>query len=200
MSRDSLFIFATATTTLVLGGLLTTTWTPTVSTEVLADAGIQPNFVATCNVRFAPDCLEDVQDAGIPAHRYERISFPVYVQVDVDAGTRDVVAPPNIPQSTWADQRCVQVMDWSTCSMVPCASNPAVCALWGSSMPLTLVPRECVRQVADAGLPCPRWGGDGGSMDYGDLNVFPRALAVDPAQCESVNCTVYAGDNPATEL
>ena len=63
MTRDSLFIFATATTTLVLGGLLTTTWTPAVSTEVLADAGIQPNFVATCNVRFAPDCLDDVQDA-----------------------------------------------------------------------------------------------------------------------------------------
>lgn len=198
MDRAKLSGLAFALSTALLGTIALTTWQPATDAATLADSGISPTHAATCDVRFSPVCIVIAADAGIAVSRYERITFPVYFQTD--GGSADAVLPPNIPVSAPGEERCVQVMRWGSCAMVPCGAAPATCALWGAAMPFATVQRPCVRQRADAGLPCPRALADGGSVDFGDLNVFPRSSAVDPAQCESVECAVFAGDNPNTDL
>ena len=166
-------------------------------TDYLADAGYTAaTHVATCPVRISAECLAAAVDAGVSVHRYDRLRFPVAVTVLSDGG-RDVQLPP-LPQAARA---CVEVMDWGDCALVVAGSAPAVAARWGLPLPFATGPtRRCVRPKFDAGLTCLRLLSDGGSFSFGDRNVYPRTEAVDPAQCEPVECVVYAGEDPETEL
>lgn len=66
--------------------------------------------------------------------------------------------------------------------------------VWGT---VAVTPR-CVR--APVGVQtCQRDEGDGGSRWFGDLNVFPAALAKGSG-CQPVSCTVMFGDQPETDL
>ena len=166
--------------------------------DYLTDAGLStPTHVATCSVRISDECLAAAADAGVNVHRYERLRFPVTVTTLSDGG-RDVQLPP----LAQAVRQCVEVMDWSACTLVVAGSAPAVAAKWGQALPFTTAGavRGCVRPKFDAGLLCPRLQSDGGTFSFGDRNVFPRAEAFDTAQCEAVECMVFAGEDPETEL
>ena len=173
--------------------LVTGTPTPTVSEQIafLVDAGYTgATHVATCPVRFAPDCVAAANDAGIPVHAYERLRFPVAIINLPDAG-KDVQLP---PMNLGIVQECFRVVDWADCTLATAASAPAIAGLIGQQLPFSLVGavRKCVRPKFDAGLDCLHL--DGGST--GDRNVFQRTDAVDPARCESVECSIYLGDSP----
>jgi hypothetical protein len=200
MSRAQLAALAVLAVSTVVGGVSYSVWSPVVGVATLTDAGIAPTHASACDVRFAPDCLAQARDAGLDAHRYERVAFPVYVQAD--GGAADIVLPPGIPVTSYTGQRCVQVLDWGSCTLTPCADAGAICALWGHPLPVTMTGqvRGCVRAHLDAGLPCLRHDGDGGARDFGDGNVSARSTAVDPATCEPVQCVVYAGDDPMGDL
>lgn len=58
---------------------------------------------------------------------------------------------------------------------------------------------RCVRAPLDGGLNCQRRLEDGGLRFFGTGNVMPIDAGVG-AQCESVNCSVFYGDNPDTDL
>ena len=163
----------------------------------LASLGLgTPTHVATCPVRISDACLAQAADAGVSVHRYERLKFPVVVTVLPDAG-RDVQLPP-LPQDV---RTCIEVMDWSDCTLALVSSAPAVAAKWGQALPFGLgVTRRCVRPNRDGGLGCYRDAGTGTPWDFGDRNVFARVEAVDPVTCEPVECVIFAGDDPEKEL
>lgn len=173
----------------------------TAQTNYLADAGkAAPTHVATCPVRIDPGCLSAARDAGVNVQMYERLSFPVWMASDAGANVRNVFMPP-MRQGLVRD--CVETVDWSDCTLVTAASKPAVAAKWGNALPFGIGnTRKCVRQKADAGLPCTRLNvlPDGGSGSFGDRNVFLRSEAVNPAQCETCECSIFLGDNPESDL
>lgn len=162
----------------------------------LADGGYAPNRVATCPVRIAPNCLTAAVDAGIKVRAYERLRFPV--SLSADGGLRDVQLP---PMRTGAVHHCVEVLDWADCTLDAAAAYPAVAAMWGDALPFSVVgvTRKCVRPRLPS-LPCPRRLPDGGPFNFGDRNVFPRAEAVNPATCETVECGIVFGDDPEVDL
>jgi len=177
--------------------LVTGTPTPTVpeQTAFLLDAGYTgATHVATCPVRFDPSCVAVANDAGIPVHAYERLRFPVAI-INLADGGRDVQLP---PMNLGIVQECFRVVDWSDCALATAASAPAIAGLIGQQLPFSLAGavRKCVRPKFDAGLTCLHL--DGGST--GDRNVFARTDATDPNNCESVECAVYLGSDPETEL
>lgn len=166
-------------------------------TDFLSDAGFSlPTHVATCGVRIDPGCADAGRQAGLQVHTYERLRFPVVVTVLPDGG-RDVQLP---PMQQGLVRACVQVVDWNDCALVLAASAPAVAAKWGQPLPFALSQRSCVRPNFDAGLSCLRAQSDGGTFSFGDRNVFPRAEAADTATCETVQCAIYAGDDPEVDL
>jgi hypothetical protein len=167
--------------------------------DFLADAGYDtPTHVATCPVLIAKDCVNYAQDAGINVHTYERLRFPVIITPD--GGYRDVQLPP-MPLSIILGRRCVDVIDWSDCTLQLASAAPAVAAKWGNTLPFaTGVNRKCVRPNYDAGVMCARALSDGGWFYFGDRNVFPRAEAQNPLDCEQVECTIFAGDDPERDL
>lgn len=166
----------------------------------LVDAGYTaPTHVAACPVRISDECVAAATDAGLSVHPYERLRFPVAVRVLPDGG-RDVQMP---PMDTATARRCLEVMNWADCTLDPPATYPGVAALLGQPLPFQpagAIQRGCVRPKFDAGLICNRMRSDGGVYSFGDRNVFRRAEAVDPATCEPVECTIFAGDDPETEL
>lgn len=164
-------------------------------TAYLVDAGYTgATHVATCPVLISPDCVDAGQQAGIPVHRYERLRFPVAIRPLADGG-RDVQMPPMNTQLAGA---CIQVVDWTDCTLATAASAPAIASLIGQQLPFSLAGavRKCVRPKFDAGLTCVHL--DGGST--GDRNVFARADAFDPLTCEPVECVVFAGADPEVDL
>jgi len=165
--------------------------------DFLTDAGLAtPTHVATCSVRISDECLAAAADAGVNVHRYERLRFPVTVTTLPDGG-RDVQLPP----LAQAARHCVEVMSWGDCALVVAGSAPAVAAKWGQPLPFTTAGavRGCVRAKFASSLLCPRV--DGGARDVSEeRNVYPRAWTSDPAQCEQVECAVFAGEDPETEL
>ena len=191
-------------TVTAVGALTFSVWmvaggTPSQQTAFLADAGItQGNRVATCPVRIDDDCLAVARDAGIDARKYERLRFPVFLTVLPDAG-RDVQLP---PMRAGVVRACIEVVDWSDCTLDTNATYPAVASLWGNALPfrMTGVTRKCVRPNFDAGLACNRVRSDGGVYSFGDRNVYPRNKAFAPATCEPVECVIFFGDNPEVDL
>ena len=170
----------------------------TQQTNALADAGITPTHVATCPVRISPELQDDSRAAGVNVRTYERLTFPVSVRVLPDAG-REVQLPP-IRQ----DAREGIQPDWPNCTLALCSTRPALCAKWGTPLPLALETRSarCARKnVAGGKATCALT--DGG--DPGDMNIYPAARFGNVALCESVEgigpaCAVVLGDNPNTEL
>lgn len=62
-----------------------------------------------------------------------------------------------------------------------------------------LVPPECVRRLADAGVnACRQRLSDGGIRDPGALNRFPADASVG-TRCQLVACGVYAGEDADAE-
>lgn len=169
--------------------------------QFLEDRGITaPTHVMTCPTRIDPGCFGAIRDAGFDIRLYERLSFPVWMRTDAGAGTRDVVLP---PMRTGQVRDCIEVVDWEDCTMTTAAANPTVRDLWGNALPFSRagVTRKCVRRKEDAGLPCRRLQPDGGGpYNFGDMNVFPRSQAAAPAQCDTCECVVWAGDQPESDL
>lgn len=165
----------------------------------LADAGIGPSHTATCHVRLSPACLALARDAGLPFKLYETLRFPVSVRYLPDGGL-DITMPP-LPAAL-VGKGCVEVRDWQTCQLDPLELSPDAGALWGAALPFSTsgVVKPCVRARLDAGLPCLRMDDKGGQFSFGDMNVFPRSQAVEPATCEAVECSVNSGDDPASSL
>lgn len=163
------------------------------SIYLAADSGpVGTQRIAECPVRLSDEAIAIAQDAGLSVHRYERVRFSVFVSNATDGGTgKDV----DLPQAMARVARFVEVFPgWDACTLSACTLQPVICTLWDAGLPLRLAPsRTCVRQRADAGLPCLRLGVDGG-FDFGDMNVFPRAEAVNPATCEQTECAVYGGE------
>lgn len=148
--------------------------------------------VAVCPVRIDDGCRAQLADAGVSVSRYERVRFPVDRALLADGGLEFT-----LPAALLRTARCVEVMDWSDCNIVTCASDPTICALWDAGLPLRRAPqRKCLRAKFDAGLLCPLV--DGGS--FGDRNVTLRALRANPAQCEECECVVLAGEDPEKSL
>ena len=162
----------------------------------LADAGRAATHVATCPVRISPELKADALAAGVTVRTYERLSFPVSLLVLPDGG-RDVSLPP-IRQ----DAREGIQPDWENCTLVACASRPAVCAKWGNALPLVLEARisRCLRKNTDAGFGACTLT-DGGNP--GEMNVRPAAAFA--GNCQKVeamgaSCAVVLGEDPDTEL
>lgn len=169
---------------------------PAQQTAFLAsDAGINgPTHVATCPVRIDPDCVARAAAAGIAVKTNERLKFPVARVAMLDGGI--MIQLP--PMQTGVIRECIQVKDWSDCTLATAASDPTAAGKWGQALPFTKTGtvRGCVRRKADAGLPC-RFV-DGGLP--GNRNVFPRALANNPATCESCECSITLGEDPEVDL
>jgi hypothetical protein len=168
---------------------------------LISDAGISVvTHAATCPVRVSPECVAAAQAASIPLKRYSRLSFPVSIRVQPDAG-RDVQLP---PMNHGVADECIHVMDWADCTLDSSgAAVSSVSGLLGQQLPFTVsgVATRWVRAKADAGLPCLRRATDGGSFNFGDRNVFPASEAVSVATCEAVGSgVIYAGSNPETDL
>lgn len=164
--------------------------------NVLTDAGLTPNRVATCPVRIFPELKADALAAGVTVRTYERLSFPVSLLVLADGG-RDVQLPP-IRQ----DVRAGIEPDWENCTMVTCASRPAVCAKWGQPLPLVLETRSarCLRKRSDAGF-ADCFTADGG--DPGEGNVRPASNFsgnCQPVEAIGPSCAIIAGEDSETEL
>jgi hypothetical protein len=148
-------------------------------------------MVAVCPVRIDDECLLRMRDGGLSVNRYERLRFPAFVTF-TDAGTEI-----DIPRMRALSARCVEVLDWSDCSLDSCAAHPGICGLWDAGVPVRrALQRKCLRANFSKGLPCPYANGD----PVGDLNVSLRARRSNPAQCEEVECSVLAGENPETDL
>lgn len=164
-------------------------------TAFLADGGIASgNRVATCPVQIDPECLGLLR-GGAKFSKHERLRFPVHRSVSADGGVA-IQLPP------MRKLACIEVKDWSDCTLDPNATHPAVAALWGNPLPFSKagVSKKCVRQKADAGLTCLRQTLDGGSRNPGDRNVFPRNEAIQPLTCEPVECTIVLGEDPEDVL
>lgn len=142
---------------------------------------------ATCPVRVSDECRAIYASQGLTVARYERLKFPVFRRALSDGGVEI-----DMPRALARVQDCIEVRDWSDCVLAACPGTaPLVCALWDAGMPVRRAPlRSCVRAKYDAGLLCPVVSGGG------DRNVYPRARAVNPAQCEAVECGVLAGEDP----
>jgi hypothetical protein len=164
--------------------------------NVLTDAGVVPNRVATCPVRISPELKADALAAGVTVHTYERLSFPVALTILADGG-RDVQLPP-----IRADVRVGIEPDWENCTLVTCAARPAVCAKWGDALPLVLETRSgrCLRKNTEAGFgAC--FTLDGG--DPGEMNVRPAGNysgSCEPVEALGPSCAIIAGESPETEL
>lgn len=161
----------------------------------MVDAGMTVTHAATCPVRISDDCVDAGHQLGLNVHRNDRLRFPVNVRVLPDAG-RDVQMP---PMNVGLARACIEVVDWTDCTLDSSAgARTSAAALIGQQLPFDLVgvTKKCVRANLDAGLACLQT--DGGS--FGDRNVYPRAATLDPAQCESVECAVFLGDDPETDL
>ena len=104
--------------------------------------------------------------------------------------------------NTQLAQACIEVVDWSDCTLDSPATYPAVAALLGQQLPFSPagVVKKCVRPNFDAGLACLRLLPDGGSYSWGDRNVFLRSEAAAPATCEPVECRIFAGEDPESDL
>lgn len=166
----------------------------------LADAGISaPTHVMTCPVRIDDDCRARIINAGVNVRKYERLSMPVWLRTRAGDAERDVVLP---PMRMGQVRDCIEVVDWTDCTMTTAAAQPAIAALWGNQLPFSIagVQRRCVRQKADAGLPCQRRRLDGGLFNFGNFNAFPRSEAADPSQCDPCECVTFMGDNAETDL
>ena len=164
----------------------------------LVDAGITATHVATCHVRLSAECVAVANDAGYPLHTHERLRFPVSMLVLPDGG-RDVTLP---PMNLGVARRCVEVVDWADCAFVTAAAAPVVAALWGQPLAFTTLGavKKCVRPKFDAGLACNRVQADGGVYSFGDRNAFPVGEAFAPATCESIECSIYLGEDPEVDL
>jgi hypothetical protein len=165
----------------------------------LADAGYTaPTHVATCPVRVSPECVVAANDAGHQVRTNDRLRFPVAIRVLSDGG-RDVQMP---PMNLGIVARCIEVTNWADCALDTPATYPVVAALLGQQLPFSAVGvvKKCVRPKFDAGLTCLRRDADGGAYSFGDRNVMQRTDAVDPLQCEPVECSIVYGDDPESDL
>lgn len=170
---------------------------PGTTTADLADAGIAgPTHAATCPVRVSDDCRAYAATQGVTVAKYELADLPVFVNVLPDAG-REVLLPPSLPTSNTAFA-CIQFLDLSQCTLATCAARPAVCALWGSAIPVrpNRAAPKCFRKNTDAGFAaCTTL--DGG--DPGEMNVYPAASLAGsceptPFPMSNGTCWVFAGD------
>ncbi len=153
---------------------------------------------ATCGVRVSDELLALARDAGLSLSRYERVRVPVKRSALADGGLEFELPPRALDLG-----RGLEVMDWPDCVLETCAARPAACARWDNAVPFVVVGgvrRPCVRQRADAGLPCLRLLSDGGDYDFGDRNVYRRTEAAAPATCEPVECGVQLGEDPEEVL
>lgn len=154
-----------------------------------------PNRVATCPVRINDDCIGWVSDAGVSVHKYERLRFPVIRT----AGTQiDIQLPPMPLSLVLNGHACLEVIDWTDCTLDTVATFPTVAAKWGDAIPFSKsgVTKKCVRRNTSGGFPnCLRNG-----VNFGEMNVFLLTEATVPANCEAVECVVAYGDNPDLDL
>jgi hypothetical protein len=170
-------------------------------TAYLVDAGAQVSHSATCPVRLSDWGLAQGRLAyGAGLKRNVRIKFPAWVRLQADGGV-DVQLPPMDQQVAG---NAFEVVSWADCTLSNAPADIAsVTALLGQALPVTpvaVVP-TWVRPRFDAGLPCLRRGADGGGFSFGDLNVFPRAEAVNDTTCEFVGSgVIMAGDSPEFDL
>jgi hypothetical protein len=170
-------------------------------TNFLVDAGASVTHAATCPVRLSDWGLAQGRLAyGDGLKRNVRIKFPAWVRLQADGGY-DVQLPPMEQELAG---RAFEVVSWADCTLSNAPADIAsVTALLGQALPVTpvaVVP-TWVRPRFDAGLPCLRRGADGGGFSFGDLNVFPRAEAVNDTTCEFVGSgVIMAGDSPDVDL
>lgn len=174
-----------STTAVIAGGLLVLVY---VASPQYAPG---PPSVATVSIRFDDRCYAYVRDAGYAVSRYERVSVPV--ERVLDSGVLSLTFP---AASEVLGPDCAHIVDFSTLVFSTCAANPGVCELWDAGFPFVRAARLCLRENDSKSLPCPLL--DGGT--FGDLNVSPRSTRLDPAQCEPVECVVWAGEDPGTVL
>jgi hypothetical protein len=200
MNRARLSQLVLTFAAVTVAGLTYTIYQPSpgITVQDLADAGIAgPTHAATCPVRVSDDCRAYAAGQGIAVSKYELADLPVFVNVLPDAG-REVLLPPSLPTSNTAFA-CIQFLDLSQCTLATCASRPAVCALWGTAIPVrpNRAAPKCYRKNTDAGFGGCVKADDGG--DPGELNVYPSTFL--SGSCEPTpfpmsgeTCWVYAGD------
>lgn len=162
------------------------------------------NRAATCSVRVSDECL-----AQYPAlKRYETIRFPVRRSALSDGGL-EFLLPRVLGDPNGIARECIEVMDWASCDLDPCATFPAICAAWDAGQPIARV-RTASRWVipdcrnSDGGwndqhapVACRATGAyglpDGGPVWRG-CNVIPRANSTGAACLDSPTGVVFGGE------
>ena len=149
------------------------------------------NRIADCPVRVSQACVDLAADAGLTVRHYERIRFPASVTALADGG-RDVEMPLAMQRAA----RCVEVLDWSDCTLSACTVQPAICGLWDAGIPFRLAPAASAttkRKNSARGFgACTRVDGS----DPGEMNVYRAAQLL--GTCEPMGLSpgfgVYDGE------
>lgn len=181
MNRAKLAQLVGLVTTLVIGAAGWNIYLPNQGTVLadLADAGAATvTHVATCAVEVSPAC-----QARYGVAHYEVVDFGIVRAPALDGGW-DVLLPP-LNDAVG----CVQMVDFSICSLATAASKPTQAAKFGAANPFTLnaAARQCARKNTARGFGgCTR--ADGG--DPGEMTVYRTSQLA--GSCETIGTPVNA--------
>lgn len=149
--------------------------------------------VAACNAAQCQQAQAILDDAGTSC----KVGF-VDCSVRIGQGARDLASDAGVALGPQTYQRLRIVGARCAVDGGFAYGVPVNDAGWPVFAVSTTTPL-CGRAPYDGGVDCQRDEGDGGSRFIGTGNVFPVSKAVG-AQCEPVECAVFAGDDPAVSL
>ena len=196
MNRQRLAQLLTVVAVTAIGGTVWTIYEPDagVTAADLADAGLAPTHMATCDVRLDDECMAQY---GLP--RYTSLQFPAAVV----GATHEASLPPSTPKVSSTLHRCIEVVDWDDCTLAACDSTCRT--RWASANPYRVIAAAASKWVVpDCSTPDGGWDNDHAQVDclatgvlgrpdggarWRGCNVLPRALSQGAACLDSVGST-----------